>query len=286
MATVGTLGEGLLEVGVFPGLAEEFLGRGYGGDAANVAVMSARLGARARLITRLGDDPAGRLLLEFWEAAGVDTTFVAVEAGASTGLYVNDRASDGAHAFSYHRARSAASHISPADLESVPIEELDVLHLTGITLEISVSAAATAELGVARARAAGVPVSFSVNFRSALDPDPARLAAAARSADILFISDDDGEALFGVRAPGELLEALGPRRGETIITRGAAPARVVTAAGAVEIAPPQVEVVDTAGAGDAMAGAYLAARLAGADSYAALASGVAAASLSCLACTR
>jgi 2-dehydro-3-deoxygluconokinase len=278
---VGTLGEGLLEVGVFPALPEDVLGRGYGGDAANVAVMSARLGARARLITRLGDDAAGRLLLRFWREAGVETDYVAVDPSASTGLYVNDRQADGGHTFSYYRAGSAASRLSPAGLASVPVEDLDVLHLTGITLAISASAAAAAEAALERARAAGVRVSFAVNFRAQLDPDRERLAALARGADVLFISDDDSEALFGVRAPEDVLDALGPRAGETILTRGADPAWAVTDDGVVTVAPPHVEIVDTAGAGDALAGTYLASRFAGASTRGALARGVAAAALSC-----
>ena len=47
------------------------------------------------------------------------------------------------------------------------------------------------------------------------------------------------------------------------------------------VAPPPVEVLDTAGAGDAVAGAYLATRFAGADPRTALAHGVVAAALSC-----
>ena len=46
-ATIGTLGEGLLEVGLDPQLPDDRLGRGFGGDAANVAVMAARMGAAA-----------------------------------------------------------------------------------------------------------------------------------------------------------------------------------------------------------------------------------------------
>jgi 2-dehydro-3-deoxygluconokinase len=279
-ALIGTLGEGLLEVGVHPALPPEFLGRGYGGDAANVAVMSARLGARARLITRLGDDPAGRLLMEFWRSAGVDTDWVAVDPGGATGVYVNDRV-DGRHQFSYYRMGSAASRLSPDDLGPVALEGLDVLHVTGISLAISESAAATAELAVERARAAGVPVSFSVNFRPQLAPDPARVAALARGADVLFVSDDDGEELFGARTVDDLLAALGPRAGETIITRGADPALAFIGAEVVEVAPPAVDVVDTAGAGDALAGAYLASRFRGAGAGGALAVGVAAATLSC-----
>ena len=50
-----------------------------------------------------------------------------------------------------------------------------------------------------------------------------------------------------------------------------------------EVTAPPVEVVDAAGAGDALAAAYLCARLEGAEPRAALERGVAAASLSCLA---
>jgi 2-dehydro-3-deoxygluconokinase len=280
-AAIAALGEGLLEVGVSPQLTDGQLDRGYGGDAANVAVMAARLGARASLITRLGEDVAGRLLLGFWESVGVDTSAVEIVAEEATGLYVNERLPDGGHRFSYHRAGSAASELTPANLERVPVEELDALHVSGITLAISESAAATAELAVERARAAGVPVSFSVNYRAALDPDHDRLAATARAADFLFVSDDDGESLFGTRDRDELLRAIGRRDGETILTRGGEPAWVGTAAGAAEVVPPRVEVVDTAGAGDALTGAYVVARLAGAAPREALGRGVAAASLSC-----
>src|ERR1700754_3251406 len=103
-AVVGTLGEGLLEIGLDPSLADDCLGRGFGGDAANVAVMAARLGAVARLLTRVGDDAAapGRMLMEFWAAAGLDLSCVGVDKAAATGLYVNERDEHGAHRFSYH----------------------------------------------------------------------------------------------------------------------------------------------------------------------------------------
>jgi 2-dehydro-3-deoxygluconokinase len=280
-AAIAAVGEGLLEVGVSPQLTDGQLDRGYGGDAANVAVMAARLGARAMLITRLGEDVAGRLLLSFWDSVGVDTSAVEVAAGEPTGLYVNERLPDGAHRFSYHRAGSAASELAPANLHDVPIEQLDALHVSGITLSISKSAAATADLAVERARAAGVLVAFSVNYRAALEPDHERLVEAVSAADVVFVSDDDGEALFGTRDREQLLKAISPRGREAILTRGGEPACVVTSAGTVEVAPPPIEVVDTVGAGDALAGAYLATRLAGAGPGEALHKGVIAASLSC-----
>jgi 2-dehydro-3-deoxygluconokinase len=110
---VGAVGEGLLEIGLDPSLADDRLRRGFGGDAANAAVMAARLGARVRLLSRVGDDAAGRMLTHFWAGAGLDLTSVAVDRAAPTGLYVNERTADGGHRFSYHRRGSAASLLGP-----------------------------------------------------------------------------------------------------------------------------------------------------------------------------
>jgi 2-dehydro-3-deoxygluconokinase len=278
---VGALGEGLLEVGVDPSLAEDVLGRGYGGDAANVAVMAARLGARARLLTRVGDDAAGRMLLAFWREAGVELDLVGVDAAAPTGVYVNERDERGAHRFSYHRTGSAASRLAVSHVPPAFVRGLDVLHITGITLSISSSAAGAAEHAAERARAAGVPLSFAVNFRAPLRPDHARLRAMARAADLLFLSDEDARALLEVERVEDVAPALERSPGEIVMTHGGGPATVLAGGVVHTVEPPAVTVVDTAGAGDALAGAYLAARFGGADAPGALAYGVAAGALSC-----
>jgi 2-dehydro-3-deoxygluconokinase len=280
-AVVGTLGEGLLELGLGPELADDRLVRGFGGDAANVAVMAARLGARARLLTRVGDDAAGRMLLAFWAAAGVDLDLVGVDPSAPTGLYVNERDAAGAHRFSYHRTGSAASLLGPADAGRRFLGGLDVLHLTGITLSISPSAADAAQHAAERARAAGVPVSFAVNYRASLRPDHGRLAELARSADLLFLSVEDAQALVGAERVEAVAPALGARAREIVMTDGSRPATLLAGDASYSLSPPAVTAVDTAGAGDALAGAYLAARFSGADPRLALAYGVVAGALSC-----
>jgi 2-dehydro-3-deoxygluconokinase len=278
---VGALGEGLLEVGMDPTLAEDSLGRGFGGDAANVTVMAARLGARARLLTRVGDDAAGRMLMTFWRAAGIDLSAVAVDPGAPTGLYVNEREAGGAHHFSYHRTGSAASLLGPRHASRRALRGLDVLHLTGITLAISESAAAAAELAAERARAAGVAVSFAVNFRAQLNPDRDRLIALARAADVLFLSVEDARSLLGVERVEDVAGALGSQPGEVVMTHGAEPAVLLSGRELHGVTPPPVSAIDTAGAGDALAGAYLATRFGGAGPRVALAYGVVAGALSC-----
>jgi len=56
-----------------------------GGAAANVAYHAARLGARAVLVSRVGDDELGARALAGLSAAGVDTRYVGVDAESPTG---------------------------------------------------------------------------------------------------------------------------------------------------------------------------------------------------------
>jgi len=278
--SVGALGEGLLEVGLDPSLAADSLGRGFGGDAANAVVMAARMGARTRLITRVGDDAAGRMLLEFWRAQGMELSAVSIDGTAPTGLYVNERDESGGHRFSYHRTGSAASLIAARDARPATLAGLDVLHITGVTLSISDSAAEAAVAAARRARAAGTRVSFAVNFRAQLKPDRDRMTAFARTADIVFLSVEDARGLLGVERIEDVAAALA-RPVEIVMTHGPEPATLLAGAEQFELTPPRVVPVDTAGAGDALAGAYLAARFAGVPPRQALGYGVVAGALSC-----
>lgn len=278
---LATLGEGLLEIGVDSDLPGDTLGRGFGGDAANVAVMAARMGARACLVTQIGDDAAGRLLVDFWNRAGVDVSHVGVDRRAATGLYTNELVPGDGHRFKYYRAGSAASRLGPDHLDGDLLAGLQLLHVTGITLSISDTVAAAAGVAAERARARGVPVSFDVNYRSALAPDHDELLEFARAADIVFLSVDDAQSLLGGHDSVAILEALGGHPSEVLMSDGGESAVLHTAERSYRVAPPTIDVVDAAGAGDALAGAYLASRMMGAAPAMALASGVAAASLSC-----
>lgn len=280
-ATVGTLGEGLLEVGVHPELSDELLARGYGGDAANAAVMAARMGAEARLLSRVGGDAAGRLLLEFWERSGVDVRGVDIDPEGVTGIYINEVDGDGQHAFSYHRAGTAASRMAVGAFDDHGLRGLDVLHVTGIGLSISDAAATTSEQAVAAARADGAAISFGANFRPQLNPDRARLVAAARSADLVFLSVEDARFLLGTDDPSAIVAALGPSVAEVILTQGAEPAWLFAGGEILRVAPPAITLADAAGAGDALAGAYLSRRFAGGGPLESLTTGVAAGALSC-----
>ena len=269
---IGAIGEGLYELGVDEGAVYAQPRRGYGGDAANTAVMAARLGG-ARLCGRVGDDALGGLLLEFWRRADVDTRHVTID-DAPTGIYVNERLSDGGSRFHYHRRSSAGSRLSVDDVTDEFLDGLDALHYTGITLAISASAAAAARFAAQSARERGALVSFAINHRPALQPDERELAAAANAADVVFASSEESELVLGAGAPSTTSR-------EFVLTLGADGAVAFTGGEEIRVTPAPVESVDATGAGDALAAVYLAERVAGVPVERALTRAVAAATLSC-----
>ncbi|HET7568685.1 MAG TPA: PfkB family carbohydrate kinase [Gaiellaceae bacterium] len=271
MSAVAAIGEGLFEIGLDAG--GDALRAGYGGDAPNAAVMAALAGAEARIGGRVGDDAFGRLLLAFWRERGVDTSFVRVDETAPTGIYVNE-ATPAGHRFDYHRTGSAGSRLAPGDLDGGLLADVAVVHLTGITLTVAPDAARAA---IARAPR----LSFAVNHRPRLSPDADVLLAAARVADVVFVSDEEGEALLGEREPERIAAALGGEAEELVVTTGSRGASVLAGGAWAEVSAPAVEVVDAAGAGDALAGCYLAERVRASEPAEALRVAVAAASLSC-----
>ncbi|BDZ64086.1 sugar kinase [Agromyces mangrovi Wang et al. 2018] len=271
---------------------------GTGGAEGNVAIGLARLGTPVTWLGRVGDDGFGRRVVRELRAEGVDVV-APVDAGAPTGLLVKSTPAAGRTDVAYYRAGSAGSRLEASDLDAVDVAEFALVHVTGITPALSASASGAVDALVARAVAAGVPVSFDVNHRSSLwaDADAAaeRYRALAAQASVVFAGDDEAALLVGPGSPEELAErlaGLGPA--EVVIKLGAEGALVRTGAGAVDggtrhdgraadsDGTPQVlrraavpvEVVDTVGAGDAFVAGYLAERVAGLPVAARLATAV------------
>ena len=67
----------------------------FGGVARNVAEDLARLGRRTGLVSRVGDDAAGRGLLDHAAGLGIDVRHVLVAAGATTSQYLAIHDPDG-----------------------------------------------------------------------------------------------------------------------------------------------------------------------------------------------
>jgi 2-dehydro-3-deoxygluconokinase len=265
------IGEPLLE---FSAVGHEPLDRadrfdtGFGGDTSNFVVAAARSGARSGYLTRIGDDAFGDAFLRLWEAEGIDTTHVVRAPGERTGVYFISR--DPARSvFTYYRADSAASRLSPADVPSSAVAAARALHVSGITQAISLSACDAAFHAVSVARAAGTLVSYDPNYRPQLWPLERARAVVTRSVelcDVAFPNIEEGRLLTGLSDPRAVLDWFAARGPATVVLKMGADGALLWHEGSVtEVKPHPCVPVDSTGAGDAFDGAFMARLVAGAS---------------------
>ncbi len=246
--------------------------QGFGGDTSNATLAAARAGARTAYLTRLGNDPWGKALLALWATEGVNTDAIDLDPAAPTGVYFVTHGSQG-HEFSYLRAGSAASRMSPDTLSPTArqtVKEAQWLHVSGISLAISTSACDTVLAAMAWARECKTQVSLDANLRLKLWP-LARAQACLKQAitlcDVFLPSEDEVKPLMGADDPLAVLDwaqQLGARH--VVLKRGAQGAVVRTGAQQFDIAGHAVQRVDATGAGDCFAGNLLT-RLAKGDGW-------------------
>jgi 2-dehydro-3-deoxygluconokinase len=265
------LGEAMVEFNQSSKDPSSYL-QGFGGDTSNFCVAAARQGATAGFVSAVGDDHFGRLLLDLWQCETVDTSMVKVDSHAPTGVYFVSHGVDG-HQFDYLRAGSAASRYAPYDLPLEAIAAAQVLHLSGVSLAISLSACDAALAAIGHARANGVRVSFDTNLRLKLWPlarARAVMVEAIRHTDICLPSWDDVTVLTGLTGRDEIVDyllALGPR--VVALKLGKQGAYVATPDERREVPGHVMDAVDATGAGDCFGGAFVARIVAGDDPFAA-----------------
>jgi 2-dehydro-3-deoxygluconokinase len=233
-----------------------------GGAESNVAGHVAALGGSAAWVGALGDDLLGRRVHREIAAQGVDMRWVTVDpGGAPTGVYFKDPG----RGVSYHRAGSAASRMTADSIREVPLEDAEIVHVSGITPALSAGCAAMIDAVIERVAASAALLSFDVNHRQALwtaaEAAPI-LRNLANRADIVFVGRDEAETLWGCRTAGEVREIL-PAPARLIVKDGDIGATEFAAEGSTFVPAIRTEVVEPVGAGDAFAGGYLAGLLRG-----------------------
>ncbi|WKK26166.1 sugar kinase [Streptomyces olivoreticuli] len=204
--------------------------RGIGGAESNVACALAAAGHRTRWISRVGTDGFGDHVVEAIAAYGVDVSGVRRDPSRPTGVYfrtagervVGDLPQSGASEVVYYRAGSAASAMSPALIPASDVWSGRILHLSGITAALSADCLALMrELLVRRD---GRPVvSFDVNYRAGLWRSGAAasvLAELVRGCDIVFVGEDEAEAVWGLRGAEAIRRAF-PEPSVLVVKGGA-----------------------------------------------------------------
>ena len=239
--TVCTIGDLILDVIVLPdhelapdGDTPSTIRFAAGGQAANVAAWASALGATARLICKRGTDGSSELAAAELARHGVEVCGPVVEGRG--GVVVSIRGGAGRRTMASDRG--VASLLDRSELDPDWVRSCDVLHVSGYCL-----------LGEPMAEAA------------------IEAAALARRVTVDLASAHDIE-LVGAHRFAARLEALGPDLAfATEAERAAVPD--FDAAWVIKLGPlgarfpegfypaPVVDVVDTTGAGDALAAGYL-----------------------------
>ncbi|MER3397280.1 MAG: sugar kinase [Chloroflexota bacterium] len=239
-----------------------------GGAESNFAVGVVRLGFSAGWVSRLGDDEFGRFIYTQLRGEGVDVSRVRFDPEAPTGVFFKELGRPGGTRVYYYRRGSAASRLSPADLDEDYFAGARWLHLTGITPALSESCRAAVEVALNLARRHGLKVSFDPNLRLKLWPlELARrvLVPLMGRADVVLGGHEELCLLLEKTTPEAAAEALlAAGVGIVAVKLGGEGALVMTADFRDRVpAFPVDRVVDPVGAGDAFDAGFVAGLLLG-----------------------
>jgi fructokinase len=229
-----------------------------GGSCLNVAIGMARLGAPTSFVGGVSTDLFGRMIADHATASNIELGLSTRSDHQTTLAFVRIVAGESHYAFYDAETATRSWTYRPG---SVPFANVEALHVGSTTLVNDRGAAETRAL-IDDARASST-ISFDPNCRPNLVRDKpaylARMAAFARTADLIKMSDVDFAYLFGEEPYQQRASALlGQGTSLVVITRGNDGAVAWHAgAGQIEVAAPKVEIADTIGAGDSFQAALL-----------------------------
>ncbi|HYO84497.1 MAG TPA: carbohydrate kinase family protein [Bryobacteraceae bacterium] len=226
----------------------ESITESLGGNGANTSYTLATMGVPVRLISRIGDDERGARLASLLQNVGVDVSGIEVGTGTQTSTTVVLAQRDGARKF-YHRP-GASRHISLPDVKlsagfqhfhlANPFALRDLREHAGCVMQ--------------QAREAGMTTSIDTGWDS-LGRWMEDLAAPLEFTDWLFVNDSEERMLGGTGA----LRTAGARH---VVVKTGAQGCIVDGQSVPGFS---VNAVDSTGAGDCFAGAFLAGLMRGLD---------------------
>jgi ribokinase len=271
--TVGSLNmDEVIQVARLPAAGETLLGVSSpqlipGGKGANQAVAMARLGAAVSMAGRVGQDAAGTTLLHALAADGVDTTLIAVDEQAATGVAFIFLLPGGENAIIVAPGANMRVGTDQQQMQRL-LAALPEARTLVLQLEIPLE---TVQTLVAASHQADVPV--------VLNLAPARMLplATLRQLEVLLVNAYEASLVYAslsgsASSPAEpgtqeectrLATRLHAELGipSVVVTQGAQGAVLVYRGESGQTlclhqAPPRVQVVDTTAAGDCFAGAF------------------------------
>jgi 2-dehydro-3-deoxygluconokinase len=175
-----------------------------GGAELNTAVALARLGHSAAWVSRLTDNPLGRLIANRAREAGVSTEHVVWTHEDRVGVYLLEfGAAPRASSVLYDRKGAAIAQIAPGMVDWAKVfAGVKWFHVTGITPALGAGAAQVTREALTAARSAKVGTSIDLNYRAKLwtTQEAGRcMSDLIQFCDVLITTEEDIEKVFGIR---------------------------------------------------------------------------------------
>ena len=216
-----------------------------GGQAANVAAWAVALGEEARFLGKQANDEAGALARSLLERRGVEIAGPRVD--GRTGIVVSLVGPDGERSMATDRG--VAPELRAEELEASWLAGCRWLHLSGYSLLAEpIGEAALAAAGLARREGGLVSVDLS-SWSTIRSYGPGRFRERLEELrpDVLFANEPEWELVGGAYAIAET----------AVVKRGSRGVAVLGPGGSQEYPALSGDVVDSTGAGDALAAGFL-----------------------------
>lgn len=235
--------------------------RVVGGAPANVCSVIAKLGKKSSMITQLGNDAFGDLIIDTLNDIGVSTEYIARTNKANTALAFVSLQEDGNRDFSFYRKPSADMLLEDSNVHKRWFNDAYALHFCSVDL-IEAPIKYAHKKSIEYALDCNCIISFDPNVRLALwdNEEDCRKAILEFMpfAHILKISDEEIEFITGYSNIEDAKKVLFKGNTELVLfTKGAEGAQVITKTNSVTVPAMKVNAIDTTGAGDACIGAFL-----------------------------
>jgi fructokinase len=259
MAKLISIGEALIDQ-VKQGV--KLIGRFTGGAPTNVAAMVAKLGQSSVLLTKIGDDDEGKMILETLRQLGVDTNHIKVTDAHDTTVAKVQVDKKGQRSFTFDRRNAADLFLTKEDIDPSLFESGDILHFGSVNLVPSLTRKAH-EFAIDTAKKNDLMLSFDPNLRFNLWPNPLALREAVKEfmigVDIFKVTEEELNFIFPDMSIESAIEKVFQAKITWLILSKGDQGLVAYQAKQkpIVIKGNKVKVVDTTGAGDALIGALL-----------------------------
>ena len=233
---------------------QSYKGQASGGSAANTTVAFSALGGTAFYGCRVGNDELGSIYLNGLNDAGIQTTTRSISEGI-TGTCMVLISPDSERTM--HTYLGITAELTAEQIDFEPLKAAKWLYIEGY-----LSTSDTARVAVKQARelakAHGVKIALSLS-------DPAMVQYARQGleellddgVDLLFCNEQEALMFSNTETLDAAIEVLKSKNQHIVITQGANGAVIIDPEQQFHVAGREVHAVDTNGAGDAFAGAFL-----------------------------